>query len=80
MGGIIKYLVEEEVVGATSMYDIQNDIWFEGPSLITPRYAHSCCILNNMLYAIGGWYEDKDAHVSSIEVFNCIHWNSFAQD
>ena len=50
----MKYLVEDHVVGDTSMYHIENDTWCLGPSMATPRWAHSCCTLGNYLYAIGG--------------------------
>ena len=73
------YLIEKSVVGSTSMYDIENDVWSQGPSMVTPRWAHSCCILDDMLYAIGG-LNNAEEHLSSIEAVNCNLWKNFGPD
>ena len=73
----MEYLIQVGiVVELTSMYDIENDAWSQGPNMVIPRWAHSCCILDDKLYAIGG-LSSAGEYLSSIEAVNCDLWKNF---
>ncbi|MFL6210761.1 MAG: kelch repeat-containing protein [Pyrinomonadaceae bacterium] len=46
----------------------QSDGWAQGPSMPTPRFGLGAAVLNNSLYAIGGYYNGSAQNV--VEVFD----------
>eukprot|EP01084_Bolivina_argentea_P058852 107419_1 len=51
------------------IYDTINAKWSWGPQLPVARGNPSCCVLNNTLYYIGGWFNDGSGTNEHKEIF-----------
>ena len=58
-----------DLLGSVDIYDVQNNIWQEGPVLKEPRYMHSSCIVGDYAYvAFGG-----DSNLECIKTFERLN-------
>jgi len=44
----------------TQVYDPETDVWTTGTPMLAPRYGVSVAVVNDTLYAIGGYNDDPD--------------------
>jgi len=44
----------------TQVYDPETDLWTTGTPMLAPRYGMSVAVVNDTLYAIGGYNDDPD--------------------
>ena len=60
--------VDTEFFVSMEKYDIANDTWTTGPSMETPRAAHSSCCLGQNFYVFAG--RNATGYLNSIEFIN----------
>jgi hypothetical protein len=66
---------ENEPVSQVDVYLPNDNVWLEGKNLPTPRYGHTCCVVNDRIYVFGGktikdgqlaWNTDVDAYTATL--------------
>jgi len=60
------------VYASVEVYDPQTNIWMvTSHNMPTPRYQLTTCVLNDNVYAIGGWYHSNYGPIyDKVEVYN----------